>query len=42
MNNFICFDLNSITNHWGDITIMDAFEKADERFYWLSQVRNYN
>ncbi|MCX6227378.1 MAG: hypothetical protein NTV01_22015 [Bacteroidia bacterium] len=42
MKNFICFDLNSIVKHWADITLTDAFEKADERFYWLSQVQNYN
>jgi cell division GTPase FtsZ len=42
MNNFICFDLNSIVRRWGDMTLTEAFEKADERFYWLSQVENYN
>jgi cell division GTPase FtsZ len=42
MNNFICFDLNSIVKHWGDMTLTDAFEKADERFFWLSQGLNFN
>ena len=42
MNNFICFDLDSLVKHWGDMTLTDAFGKADERFYWLSQVQNYN
>jgi cell division GTPase FtsZ len=42
MSNFIFFDLNSLVRIWGDITLSDAFDKADERFYWLSLFQNYN
>lgn len=42
MNNFICFDHNSIVKQWGDMNLTEVFDKADERFFWLSQVQNYN
>lgn len=40
--NFICFDLNLIRKNWDDMTLSRAFEKADEQFFWLSQVQNFN